>query len=325
MKTGRKNEVMCLGEALVDLVSLEPGKAIKDTRDWRLTPGGAVCNVAVGLARLGLKVGLITKVGSDPFGRMMLYFLKQEGVDTEWIKTTDSDLTALVFVALDKKRKPRFFFYGTPGADRGLSSEEIGNQAFQKIKVFHFGTISLSVEPVRSATLRAIKMAQQAGALLSFDPNLRFHLWKDHRALKKIAWSLIPKVDLIKLNQDELNFLTGGKDLKKGAEMLVKSGAKIVVVTLGRKGAFFATEKYQGTVPAFKFKPVDTTGAGDAFAAAMIYSLTQFPELPPEEKRMTGAVRFANAFAGLSTLELGAISGLKRPRQIERFLQAHPA
>jgi len=325
MKAGQTNEVMCLGEALVDLVSLEPGRGWKDTRDYRLAPGGAVCNVTVGLARLGVKVGLISKVGSDPFGQMMLDFLKNEGVDVSWICTTKEHLTALVLVALDSRRNPSFFFYGTPGADRMLEAEEISAEAFQGIKVFHFGTISLSVEPVRSATLRAIEMAEKAGALLSFDPNLRFHLWKDHRALKKISWSLIPKVDLIKLNQEELAFLTDTKELENGAETLIRNGAKIVVITLGRKGAFFATEKYQGSVPAFKFKPIDTTGAGDAFAGAMIAWLTRFSRVPPEKPEMVKAVRFANAFAGMSTLKLGAIDGLRSFSGIEKFLKENSA
>ena len=318
------NEVLCLGEALVDLVSLEPGKGMKDTQDWRLAPGGAVCNVAVGLARLGVKVGLITKVGADPFGEFMLDFLKKEGVDTRWIKVSNQDLTAIVFAALDKRRRPSFFFYGTPGADRGLRPPDLLKRAFDGIKVFHFGTISLSREPVRSATLRAIKLAQKAGCRLSFDPNLRFHLWKDHGELKRITQSLIPKVDLVKLNQDELEFITGTRDLKKGAGKLIKVGAKIAVVTLGGRGAFFASAAFQGLVPAFKLKPIDTTGAGDAFAAAMIAGLARFRTVPPTKRKMTETVRVANAFAGLSTLELGAIAGLKRPRPLDQFLRAHP-
>jgi len=320
-KVNEMNQVLCLGEALVDLVSMEPGRAMEDTRAYRLAPGGAVCNVAVGLARLGVKVGLITKLGADPLGQFMLDFLKKEKVDTTWIKAAKNELTALVFVALDKKRNPSFFFYGTPGADRKLLPRELSARAFRGVKVFHFGTISLSLEPVRSATLHAIELAQKAGCVLSFDPNFRFHLWKDHRALKKITWSLIPKVALLKLSEDELVFLTDTKNLEKGAEKLIKNGAKIVAVTLGAKGAFYATEKYHGYAPGFKLQPVDTTGAGDAFTAGMIAWLIRFKTIPPEKNELITAVRFANAFAGLSTLKLGAIEGLANWEKVERHIK----
>jgi len=314
-------EVLCLGEALLDLIACEAGKQIEQTKNFYLAPGGAVCNVAVGLARLGVKVGLITKIGSDPFGRFMLKFLKKEKVDTGLMRITDQYLTGLVLVWLDKKKNPNFFFYGAPGADRMLSPLEIKEKNFSGIKVFHFGTVSLSMEPVRSATLKALTLAKKAKARISFDPNFRLHLWKNPSQLKKIALSLAPEADLIKLNQEELKFLTGEKNLEKGAKPLLKMGAKIVVVTLGKKGAFFATEKDQGYVPGYKFKQVDTTGAGDAFASAIIAWLLHFAKIPPEKNEMVKALRFANAFAGLSTLKLGAIEGLLSWKEVEKFVK----
>jgi len=314
-------QVICLGEALVDLIGTEPGRGMRECGCFQLAPGGAVCNVAVGLARLGVKVGLITKLGMDPFGQFMLGFLKKQGVDTSLIKITPEHLTALVFVSLDKNRKPSFFFYGAPGADRRVEAGELREKIFAGVKVFHFGTISLSLEPARSATLRALELAKEAGARISFDPNFRFHLWKDRKALKEITWQLAPTADLVKLNEDELGFLTGKRDLAKAAEMLSKAGVKIVAVTLGARGAFFATPEYSGTVPAFKFQPVDTTGAGDAFAAGMIAWLLRFKKLPPEKPEMEKAVRFVNAFAGMSITRLGAIEGLMRWGQVEKFLK----
>jgi fructokinase len=313
-------EVLCLGEALVDLIGTEPGLGLKSSGCFQLAPGGAVCNVAIGLARLGVKAGLITKLGADPFGRFMLGCLKKEKVDTSLVKITPEHLTALVFVSLDKNRKPSFFFYGTPGADRKIEAGELRRKDFAGVKVFHFGTISLSLEPSRSATLRALELAKEAGARISFDPNFRFHLWKDRQALKAISWRLAPRADLVKLNEDELLFLTGEKKLAQGARKLVDAGVKIVVVTLGAKGAFFATAGYCGSVPAFKFNPVDTTGAGDAFAAGMIAWLLRFKRLPPEKPEMEKAVRFVNAFAGLSTTRVGAIAGLRSWSEVSRLL-----
>jgi len=314
-------KVLCLGEALLDLIAFEPGKRIEEAKNFYLAPGGAVCNVAVGLARLGIKVGLITKIGTDPFGKFMLKFLKKEKVDTRLVKITDQHLTGLVLVRLDKKKNPGFFFYGAPGADRMLSPAEIREKNFSGIKVFHFGTVSLSMEPVRSATVKALKLAKKAKARISFDPNFRFHLWKNPVQLKKITLSLAPELDLVKLNQEELKFLTGEKNLEKGAKMLLKMGTKIVLVTLGRKGAFFATEKHQEYVPGYKFKPVDTTGAGDAFSSAIIAWLLRFPKIPPEKDEIVKALRFANAFAGLSTLRLGAIEGLLSWKRVEKFVK----
>jgi len=314
-------EVLCLGEALVDLIANEPGKDIKESACYYVSPGGAVCNVAVGLARLGVKVGLIAKLGKDPLGRFMLNFLKKEKVDTSLIKTTDKHLTALVFVSLDEERKPRFFFYGSPGADRNLAPAEISEKDFSGVKVFHFGTVSLSLEPGRSATLKALELAKAAGARISFDPNFRFHLWRDRKLLKKITWSIIPRADLVKFNQEELVFLTGKNNLEQASQMLVELGVKIVVVTLGTKGAFFAAENYSGIVPGYKFEPVDTTGAGDAFAAGMIAWLLHFQKLPPEKEEMIPAVRFVNAFAGLTTTRIGAIQGLKSWREVANFVK----
>jgi len=315
-------EVLCLGEALVDLISEAPGKAIADASCFQVRPGGAVCNVTVGLARLGVKVGLVTKVGTDPFGRLMLNFLKREKVDTALVKTTDRRLTALVFIALDKDRKPSFFFYGAPGADRGLKPSELSAKNFARVKVFHFGTISLSREPARAATLKAIRLAKASGARVSMDPNFRFHLWRDRGALKKITWSLLPGVDMVKLNEQELAFLTGTKSIPGAAQMLINRGVKVVVVTLGGRGAFFAAPGFSGVAPGFKFRPVDTTGAGDAFAAAMIAWLLRFKELPPEKDGLEKAVRFANAFAGLSITRIGAVDGLFSWNKVEQFLAA---
>lgn len=315
-------EVLCLGEALVDLIANKPGKDIKDSTCFYVAAGGAVCNVAVGLARLGVDVGLIAKLGKDPFGRFMLDLLNREKVDTSLIKTTDKHLTALVFVSLDEERKPSFFFYGNPGADRNLAPSEIRAKNFSRLKVFHFGTVSLSLEPGRAATLKALKLAKAAGARISFDPNFRFHLWKDRKLLKKITWSIIPQADLVKFNQEEIAFLTGKTNLARASRMLVELGVKIVVVTLGASGAFFATENYRGIVPGYKFDPVDTTGAGDAFAAGMIAWLLRFKNLPPEKDEMVRALRFVNAFAGLTTTRIGAIQGLKSWRQVEQFIKS---
>ena len=310
-----------MGEALVDFISLKPEKDLKLVREFYRAPGGAVCNVAVGLARLGVNVSLITKLGTDPFGEFLREFLKKEGVDISKIKLTSEHLTPLVFVALDEKRTPSFFFYGEPGADRLLSPEEISEKDFSGIKVFHFGTISLSQEPARSATLKALKLAKKKGARLSFDPNFRLHLWEKPGELREITQRLVPQVDLVKLNQDELDFLTQKGALEDRADQLVKAGAKLVIITLGEKGAYYHTADYQGYVSGFKIKPVDTTGAGDAFTSAMIAWLIKFPKIPPEKREIEKAVKFANAFAGLSTRKIGAIEGLCTWQEVEDFLK----
>jgi fructokinase len=315
-------EVLCLGEALVDMISSEPGRSIQDSSAFHVAPGGAVCNVTVGLARLGVSVGLITRLGADPFGLKMLEFLKKESVDTSLVRLTNEHLTALVFVSLDEQKKPGFFFYGEPGADRTLAPSDISEKDFAGVKVFHCGTISLSQEPARSATLKALDLAEKAGARISFDPNLRFHLWKDHEQLRKYAWMILPRADMVKVNVDELEFLTYCKSVDQGAKLLLEDGAKLVMVTLGEKGAFYASSEYQGTVPAFQLEPVDTTGAGDAFAAGMIAWLLKFKSVPPDKGEMVKAVSFVNAFAGLSTTKLGAIEGLVLWREVEDFIKS---
>ncbi len=314
-------KVICLGEALVDFISLEPAESLKQAERFVRAPGGAVCNVAVGLARLGINVRLITKLGIDPFGQFMADFLKSERVDVSKIKFTSEHLTPLVFVSLDRERNPSFFFYGEPGADRLLSPDEISEKDLEDAEIFHFGTVSLSIEPVRSATLKALELAEKRKMLISFDPNFRLHLWEDPQELKGLTQRLVSRSHLIKLNLEELAFLTGFTAPEKGAKTVIDAGAKVVLITLGEKGAYFATKDYDGYVPAFKVNPVDTTGAGDAFISAMIAWLARFKEIPPEKDELEQAVRFANAFAGLSTEKFGAIAGLCSWEEVELFIK----
>jgi len=311
--------VVCMGEALIDFVAEERVDDVGEAATFHKFPGGAVANVAAGLARLGVRSRFITKLGKDPFGRYLKNTLEKNGIDTSHIIFTEAYQTGLVFVALDDDKVPSFSFYGKPSADMMLGPNEVGAESVSGAEFFHVGTVSMVTEKNRDATFKLIDMAEKDGVKVSFDPNLRLHLFSDHDLLRDIAWEVSRKSSLIKLNRDELLFMTGDDDYKKSARKLLELGAEAVVVTLGPEGAYYLCNDGDGMSSGFEVDVKDTTGAGDGFVAGLLSRLCEVA-WPPGKDELENATNFANAVAAIVCTKVGAVSALPDIKRVEDFL-----
>ena len=314
------SDVICLGELLIDLVSTETGVALIDAPAFKKAPGGAPANVAVGLAKLGVTVGFMGKVGDDEFGHFLARTLAENGVATSGLRFSDRARTTLSFIAARADGVRECMFYRHPGADMLLEPSEIDVRAIQAARIFHFGSITLIDEPSRSATLHAVETARQAGLLVSYDPNLRLSLWPSAEAARQGMMTGWPLAHVIKVNREEVEFLTGLTDLQAGASRLWHDRLKALLITDGASGAYYVTAAHHGYVPGFKVDVVDTTGAGDGFVAAFLARLLGDEALLEEPGRIEAALRYANAVGALTCTQRGAIPGLPTPAQVEAML-----
>lgn len=301
------NGIITLGETLIDFTPLD-----NDNRDFRKNPGGAPANVAVALVRLGAKVSFIGKVGDDLFGKFLLNKLKEENVDITSTFSTKKARTAITFVSLDEKGDRSFEFYIDPSADRFLKPEEIKEKVFEDNKIFHFGSISLIDEPARSATLKAIKLAKKNNNLVSYDPNLRLSLWNSVKKAKKIIVSVLDKCDILKVSKEELKFITEKSDIESGIK-LIRNNYNIpyIFVTDGNKGSYSYHSKLEYT-EAYKVETVDTTGAGDAFVAGILYNFNKVEKKRIDDEFIKKATQFANYLASQAVTHKGAMTSLPK-------------
>jgi len=317
--------VVCLGELLIDFVSLESGVSLEQASAFQKAPGGAPANVAVGLAKLGHEVGFIGKVGDESFGRFLANVLQENGVDITGLSFDAETRTMLAFVSLTDEGERDFMFYRHPSADMRLTLEDIPKELIEQAVIFHYGSISLISEPCRSATYHALDIARKSGVLISYDPNLRLGLWENAQRAKQEILAGMRPADLVKVNDDELEFLTGTRQLEDGAKQLLTIGPKLVVVTLGAEGSFFYTDTAAGHVPGNAVKAVDTTGAGDGFVAGLLSGLLAYCEpgkayVFPGKAELEACCRLANAVGALATTKRGAIPALPTRDQVEKFL-----
>ena len=292
----------------------------KKNECFRKNPGGAPANVAVALSRLGVNVSFIGKVGDDVLGNFMQEKLAEEGVNIENMLLTNEARTALTFVTLDENGDRSFDFYIDPSADRFLREEEIDKELFEKNKIYHFGSISLIDEPARSATKRGIELAHQNDMMVSYDPNLREMLWDSLAEAKEMILSVMDEVDIVKVSEEELEFLTGEEDIKKGAEKL-KAEYKIPVlfITCGSEGSYYYLNEL-GFVDAFEVEAVDTTGAGDAFMSGVLYKFNQsdlsLAEL--DNSFLAKTLKFANYSGSLAASASGAMAALPSLEEVKK-------
>jgi fructokinase len=295
-------EAVCLGELLIDFVSRKAGVRLADAPEFRRAAGGAPANVAVGLARLGVATAFISKVGADEFGRFLRGTLEREGVDTSGLVSTTKAPTGLAFVSLADDRERTFAFYRNPCADALLAPGDLRERPWRGARVFHYGSISLIAEPSRSATLAAIARAKQHGMMVSCDPNLRLPLWPSASAARAGMRLALRHAQVVKISQEEVDFL---------GQM---PRAPLVVVTRGaRGGTVMENNRRSFDFPALTVKPVDSTGAGDAFVAGLLYGLLR--GLPLAE-----TIRIAAACGALATLRRGAIPAMPTLAAVKRCI-----
>jgi fructokinase len=313
-------DLVSMGELLVDFT--ESGYSQNGNRLFEQNPGGAVANVVCAAARLGLKTAFLGKVGNDSHGRFLAETLAREGVDTSGLVFTDEAFTTLAFVSLLKNGEREFSFARKPGADTCIRASELRTEVLTSCKVFHIGSLSMTDEPAREATLTAVRIAKKAGARISYDPNYRAPLWESEDEARKYMRSLLPYVDVVKLSEVEAELLTGHTEPEKALDFLLENGAAIAVVTLGEKGAMFGIERIRTLIPALTPEQVvDTTGAGDAFWGAFLYRIIRESPLAEQKARqLTEYVRFANAAAMLCLGKRGGIPSMPTLHQINEVL-----
>ena len=300
-------DIVALGELLVDLVHKGDNEAGYPI--LHANPGGAPANFLCAAAACGAQTAMIGKVGSDAFGRMLTETLTERGVNVQGVTATPEAFTTLAFVTVDKNGDREFSFARKPGADMTLS--------------VHFGTISMTAEPSRTATRKAVEIARESGAMITFDPNYRASLWRDEgEAAEQMLWG-VKNADIVKISEEEIRLLLN-ETPEEGARRLVeKFHVKLALVTLGEKGVFFASKNASGLVFAFRdLKPVDATGAGDIFAGSAITRILQSGKAPEELtcEELTEICRFANAAAGISVTRSGGIPSIPKSAEVEAYL-----
>ncbi|OWM79492.1 hypothetical protein CDL15_Pgr022904 [Punica granatum] len=316
--------VVCFGEMLIDFVPTVAGVSLAEAPAFEKAPGGAPANVAVGVARLGGSSAFIGKVGDDEFGRMLANILKQNNVDNSGMRFDHHARTALAFVTLRADGEREFLFFRNPSADMLLQESELDVDLIKKAAIFHFGSISLIEEPCRSAHLAAMKIAKSSGCVLSYDPNLRLPLWPSPEFAREEIMSIWDQADVIKINEEEITFLTGGDDPNDDSVVqnkLFHPNLKLLIVTEGSQGCRYYTQDFKGRVPGVKAKPVDTTGAGDAFVGGILYRLAADLNLYKDEKKLRDALFFANVCGVVTVMKRGAIPALPTKDAILKFIE----
>ncbi len=265
--------VICMGELLIDFVALERDRSVGYAHQFEKAAGGAPANVAVGLAKLGVKTAFITQVGNDPFGHFLHQTLAENGVDVSMVLFSDAARTALAFAAIEASGERSFAFYRHPSADMLLHPDQLNTSKIRRATIFHYGSISLIDEPVRSATLAAIEAAKSGGAYLSYDPNLREPLWPSLDAAKVGISEGLQFANIVKLSEMELAFLTQRHGLTtpeaiaQAAHQLWNDELMLMVVTLGPQGCVGVTPTQFWHVEGYGVQVEDTIGAGDGFVA----------------------------------------------------------
>ena len=317
----KRFDVIALGELLVDFT--ENGRSEQGNPLLEANPGGAPCNVLAMLQKLGKKTAFVGKVGRDMFGRQLREAAEDAGICMDYLRMDEQVHTTLAFVKTFPNGDRDFSFYRDPGADMMFRADELPINALENARIFHFGTLSMTHPDVRFATRKAVTVAKNAGALISFDPNLRPPLWYDlEEAREQIAWGL-SRCDILKIADNELEFMTGEKDFDRGAAKLQQTfpNIKILNVTAGAEGSYSYYGDTRVFVPAFRLGgTIETTGAGDTFCACVLNYALEHRIGRLNEKQLTEMLRFANAAAYLVTTKKGAIRSMPEREQIEAIL-----
>ncbi|WP_145135111.1 PfkB family carbohydrate kinase [Roseomonas gilardii] len=312
-------DVVCLGELLIDFVPTVTGTDLRGVEAFRKAAGGAPANVAVGLARLGISAAFLGKVGDDSFGHFLAGTLAEAGVDIASLRYDGGARTALAFVSLAANGERDFLFYRHPSADILYEPGEVDEAAIARARILHFGSISLIAEPARSATLHAVALAKRHGLRVSYDPNLRLPLWPDAAAAREGMLLGLRAAQIVKIGEEEVEFLTGLSDPVAGARALWHDDLTLMAVTRGAAGCLWFTRGEQGHVPGFVVETVDTTGAGDAFAAGLLAALIDQPGML-DGVSLASACRFANAMGALTATSRGAIPSIPDRQAVRAFL-----
>ena len=315
-------DVVALGELLIDFASKSVDAAGYPT--MAANPGGAPGNFLAALNAYGKKTAFLGKVGDDAFGHLLLGTLEQAGIETKGVIVDPDVFTTLAFVTFDETGDRSFSFARKPGADTQLYWEEVDKTMIDEAKIFHFGTLSLTGEPARTTTQKAVAYAKEQGKLITCDPNLRKPLWATMEEAKaQILWSL-QQADVVKISDEEVDFLWGCTPEEGAEKLLSECGVSLAMVTLGPKGCLLKTANAACSVPGPKVNPIDTTGAGDIFGGSAVSRLLDLgkdiAELTDADLEFIGS--FATTAASLSTEVLGGIPSIQEKEVVLKRMQS---
>lgn len=316
-------DVTALGELLIDFT--ENGKSAQGNPLFEANPGGAPCNVLAMLSKLGHKTAFIGKVGRDFFGEQLKGAITETGIESKYLCMDDAIHTTLALVHTLPDGDRDFSFYREPGADMMLTEEEVPEELLKDTRIFHFGTLSMTHEGVRQATKKAIQIAREAGALISFDPNLRPPLWKSLEDAREQVLYGMGQCQILKISDNEIQWLTGKEDYTEGVNWIrERYQIPLILVSMGKEGsrAYYNGDMVEAA-PFLQENTIETTGAGDTFCGCVLHYVC---EHGLEELTMDGLremLLFANAAASLVTTKKGALRVMPKREEIEKMLAEH--
>ena len=313
-------DVTALGELLIDLT--QNGRSTQGNPILEANPGGAPCNVLAFLAKMGHKAAFIGKVGKDGFGEQLTKGLVETGISTEGLMYDEAVHTTLAVVHTYADGDRDFSFYRNPGADMMLKAEEVKDEIIRNSKIFHFGSLSMTDEPVRSAHLHALKVAEEAGILRSYDPNLRPPLWPNLDVAKENILELMGHCDILKISDNEIQWLSGKEDYDEGITWLrERYDIPLIFLTLGKDGSRAYCGEIRTEQPGFKLNTIETTGAGDTFFGSVLHHILNKGFRPYTKEELDEMLRFANAAAALVTTRRGALRVMPSEAEIAEVLK----
>lgn len=316
----RKYAVTAMGELLIDFT--ESGLSPQGNPLFEANPGGAPCNVLSMLTKLGKKTAFIGKVGNDQFGTQLKETLDKVGIDMRGLLTDAEINTTLAFVHTYPDGDREFSFYRKPGADMMLTEDEIDVDLIRNSDVFHFGTLSMTHEGVRKATIKALETAKEAGCLITFDPNYRPPLWSSEELAKEQMKKGFEYCDVLKISDNEIQFISGKEDYDEGIAWLQETyQIPLILLTMGKEGSRAYYKGMRVEVPGFRVKAIETTGAGDTFCGCSIGYLLDHDIDALTEEQLREMLTFANAGAALVTLKKGAILSMPEKAEVEEMIQ----
>lgn len=314
-------DVVGLGELLIDFTS--SGKSEQGNHLFEACPGGAICNVLSMLSKLGRKTAFIGKVGNDQFGHMLNDAITEVGIDNTGLVKDNNVHTTLAFVHTLENGDRDFSFYRDPGADMMLTEDEVNYNLIRGSRAFHFGTLSMTSEPVCSATKKALEVAKESGCMITFDPNYRPPLWKSEDAAKEAMEFGLSNCDVLKISDNEVQFITGKEDYDEGIQCLIdKYNIPLIFLTMGKDGSRAYYNGNRVERPGFKVNAIETTGAGDTFCACAINQILNHGLENLNEKVLGQILTFANAAAALITQRKGALRAMPSIEELLQFINS---
>ncbi len=313
-------DVVALGELLIDFT--ENGMSAQGNPLFEANPGGAPCNVLAMLSRLGHKTAFVGKVGQDFFGQQLEKAIREVGIDASGLRRDPEVHTTLALVHNTPDGDRDFSFYRNPGADMMLREDELPESLIKEARIFHFGTLSMTHEGVRQATKKAIRIAKEAGALISFDPNLREPLWNSLEDAKEQVLYGLGQCDILKISDNEIQWLSGEQDFDAGVRWIrERFSIPLILVSMGRDGSrAYYQDKIVEVKPFLQPTTIETTGAGDTFCACVLHYILLHGLQELTETDLWEMLRYANAAASIITTRKGALRVMPKPEEIKRLL-----